>query len=250
MQRLKENASHALTESHASDTLTEGLILACTVMLISGYYGPQVWMTPISNFVDLPRPLNQLNTYTARDFWVPIILLAFFVAHLPSCIINVARARRAQNLPLAPVFLDWIPMIVYTTAVGAWIFSPSSIILRHNHLLLFCLTQSFVFGRMTTKIILAHLTRQPFPYWTVLMAPLIAGAFGTNLYRVGLPGFSEQAELYWLYAYFVFAIVVYFRWAFLVINSICNYLGINCLTIPSKKDKREVANGKANGKAH
>lgn len=226
---------------------TEGLILACSVMLVSGYYGPQVWKQPISDFVTFPPPLDELNKYTPRDCWVPIIVLAFFVAHLPSCIINVARARRAQKLPLAPVFLDWIPMIIYTTATCFWVFSPNSIILRHNHLMLFCLTQSFVFGRMTTKIILAHLTRQPFPYWTVLMTPLVGGAIGVNLDRLGLPNMTPEIELYWLYSYFLFAIVVYFRWAYLVITSICDYLGINCFTIPSEKQK-SIANGKANGK--
>lgn len=84
------------------------------------------------------------------------------------------------------------------------------------------------------------------------MTPLIGGAIGANLTRVGLSGFTPEIELYWLYAYFVFAIVVYFRWAYLVITSICDYLGINCFTIPSKKQKsgKSLANGFANGKLH
>jgi len=138
-----------------------------------------------------------------------------------------------------------------------------------NHLVLFCLTMSFVFGRMTTKIILAHLTRQPFPYWTVMLWPLIGGAIIGNLPYLGLPGVSPEVELWYLRGYFVFAVVAYFRWAFLVINSICSYLGINCLTIPYAKQEqlkqemrivngqaatpgKAIANGKAasaNGKA-
>jgi ethanolaminephosphotransferase len=49
-------------------------------------------------------------------------------------------------------------------------------------------------------------------------------------------------ELYYLWAYFLFSLVVYFRWAYLVITSICDFLGINALTIP--KEKR-IANQKA-----
>ena len=219
-------------------------------MLISAYCGPQVWKTPINTTLDLPSALEAYGDLTPRDLWVPVILLAFFVAHLPSCVVNVVKARRAKELPIAPVFLEWIPMLIYVMSLGAWVFSPYSILRRDNHLVLFCLTQSFVFGRMTTKIILAHLTRQPFPYWTVLIAPLIGGAIAVNTPRIGLSGLSAQAELYCLYAYFVFAVVVYFRWALLVINSICTYLDINCLTIPDRIVKTRKADKIANGKAN
>jgi ethanolaminephosphotransferase len=122
--------------------------------------------------------------------------------------------------------------------------------MANNHLVLFCLTMSFVFGRMTTKIILAHLTRQPVPYWTVMLWPLIGGAIIGNLPYLGLPAVAPEVELWYLIGYFVFAVVAYFRWAFLVTNSICSYLGINCLTIPYAKQeqlKQEMRN--ANGHA-
>ena len=56
----------------------------------------------------------------------------------------------------------------------------------------------------------------------------------------------------------MFSAIVYFRWAFLVTNSICRFLGINCLTIPYEKqvankkaalEAKKLANGVANGKA-
>ena len=142
-------------------------------------------------------------------------------------------------------------MIVFSLSIGAWLFSPYSTLMTENRLVLFCLTMSFVFGRMTTKIILAHLTRQPFPYWTVMITPLVGGAILGNLPRIGLPAISAFWELWYLRAYFVFALIVYFRWAILVINSICSYLGINCLTIPTQKlmanQEKARSNGHANG---
>lgn len=209
----------------------EGLILACTCMSLSGYYGPQIWTQPLTDFIDQPEIFS---SYSVIDLWIPMLLFTFFVAHLPACVINVVKARRANNLPVTPVFLDWTPMAVYVAAIGTWLYSPYSTLMRENRLVLFCLTMSFVFGRMTTKIILAHLTRQPFPYWTVMLVPLIGGAVLGNLPRVGLPAVNASLELWYLRAYFLFAVIVYFRWAFLVINSICNYLGINCLTITEK----------------
>ncbi|MCJ1303450.1 hypothetical protein MMC08_006260 [Hypocenomyce scalaris] len=210
---------------------TEGLIMACTIMALSGYYGPQLWTYPISDLFGHPE---LLGTNSVLDLWVPIVLATFFVAHLPACIYNVVKARRAQNLAVAPVFLQWTPMAVYTGSIGLWLYSPSSTLMRENRLLLFCLTMSFVFGRMTTKIILAHLTHQPFPYWTVSLAPLLGGALLGNLPRLGLPPVHPTTELWYLRAYFAFALLVYSRWAFLVITSICRYLGINCLTITER----------------
>jgi len=233
---------------------TEGLIIACTLMCISGYYGPQIWEVPLSAILPdffFHGPLAEFfRTSSVRDLWVPIILVSFLCAHLPFCVANVIRARRAKNLPIAPVFLEWAPMAVYTFSIGAWLYSPYSTLMAENHLVLFCLTMSFVFGRMTTKIILAHLTRQPFPYWTVMLWPLIGGAIIGNLPRLGLPIVSPEVELWYLRGYLVFAVVAYFRWAFLVINSITSYLGINCLTIPYAKQEllqqeMRVANGQA-----
>lgn len=230
---------------------TEGLLLACSVMMLSGYYGPEIWGQPIA---DLFGHSDIFGTHKPLDIWVPLLLLAFFVGHLPACIYNVVQARRRQNLPILPVFLEWTPMIVYTASCGAWLYSPYSSMLTHNRLVLFCLTMSFVFGRLTTKIILHHLTRQPFPYWTILLLPLVGGAFLGNLPRFGFAAVHPATELWYLRAYFVFALLAYMRWAYVVIDKICAYLDINCLTIkrrdsvqpqPSKTSANGIAKKKA-----
>ena len=211
---------------------TEGLILASSIILISGICGPQVWYQPLADFVGFSEILGK---WTFIDLWTPIIFAGFFVAHLPGCIVNVFQARRAKKLPFVPLLLEWTPMLAFSFSLLAWIGSPYSSLLKDNHLCLLCLTMSFVFGRMTTKIILAHLTRQPFPYWTVLLLPLVGGATLVNLPYLGLEPVSADVEYYYLCAYFGFAVVVYFRWAYVVINAICNYLGIRCFTIPEDK---------------
>lgn len=171
---------------------TEGLLIACTVMILSGIYGPAIWHMPLADVVGLSEYLGNTSVV---DAWVPILLTTLFVAHLPECTYNVYLARKRQNLPFLPVFLEWTPMAVYTLSVGLWLYSPYSTLMMDNHLMLFCLTMSFVFGRMTTKIILAHLTRQPFPYWTVMLVPLVGGAILGNLPYFGLPQISAVAEV-------------------------------------------------------
>ncbi|KAK9424438.1 putative Cholinephosphotransferase 1 [Seiridium unicorne] len=239
---------------------TEGLLIACLVMALSGIYGPGIWTEPIVNLVGSKNLLGYdhlLGEHSIRDIWIVIIVGSLVVGHVPFCVLNVVKARRKNNLPVLPVFLEWTPMAVYTLSIGAWLYSPYTTLRSENHLVLFCLTMSFVFGRMTTKMILAHLTRQPFPYWTVMLVPLVGGAVLANLPRLGYQPISAKNELLYLYGYFIFAAVVYFRWAFLVTNSICKFLGINALTIPYEKqleNKRKlqeanrVANGTAPGK--
>ncbi|KJZ76988.1 hypothetical protein HIM_03865 [Hirsutella minnesotensis 3608] len=216
---------------------TEGILIACSIMALSGAYGPGIWTQPIAELIGqtFPGLARMLGQTSFRDIWIGVILFSLLAGHVPFCVYNVVVARRKKNLPIAPVFLEWTPMAVFTLAIGAWVYSPHSTLMTDNHLVLFCLTMSFVFGRMTTKMILAHLTRQPFPYWTVMITPLVGGAILGNLPRLGLPAISAAAELNYLRAYFLFALVVYFRWAYLVITSICNFLGINALTIPKEK---------------
>ncbi|KAK2741886.1 hypothetical protein FQN57_005445 [Myotisia sp. PD_48] len=207
---------------------TEGLIIATSIIIAAGYYGPEIYSRPLA---DAFGNKETFGTTTFLDLWVIVILVSFSIAHFPACVYNVIRTRQKKGLPVLPVFLEWTPIVVSSVSAVSWVYSPYSSILRDNHLVLFAIAMSFVFGRMTTKIILAHLTKQPFPYWTVLITPLIGGAILTNLPRIGLPAVSAGIELWYLWAYLVFAFVGYAHWALFVIDRITTFLGINCLTI-------------------
>jgi ethanolaminephosphotransferase len=239
---------------------TEGILIACAIMVVSGYYGPGIWTERLVDLLGeriallkgLGVTSELLGDLSFRDIWVGIVVSSLVLTHIPFCVVNVVKARRSRNRPVAPVFLEWTPMAVYTLSIGAWLYSPYSTLRSENHLVLFCIIMSFVFGRMTTKMILAHLTRQPFPYWTVMLWPLVGGAVLGNLPRFGFAPVTAEFEHLYLWAYFVFAGIVYFRWAYLVTTSICNFLGINCLTIPHEKQvankaARAAANGSVNG---
>ncbi|KAF4552591.1 Choline/ethanolaminephosphotransferase-like protein [Elsinoe fawcettii] len=211
---------------------TEGLLLATILMLVSAYYGPGIWRAPLASLFGLEKTLG---SWSMVDVWIPLLLFSFFAAHLPDCMRNVIKARRAKNLSLSPVFMEWTPMVIFVSSLLLWLGSPESHILSHNYVTLLCLTLSFVFGRMTTKIILAHLTRQPFPKFTIMLAPIMGGALLTNMRFLGFEPVEPQTERVYLWGTFIFSAVVYFRWAVLVVNAICGYLGINCLTIPKEK---------------
>jgi len=67
--------------------MIEGLIMACSFILLSGVYGPQIWQSPISELTG-----NDLfGELTIRDLWVPMVFATFLIAHLPSWYVVVTR---------------------------------------------------------------------------------------------------------------------------------------------------------------
>ncbi|KAI8089769.1 CDP-alcohol phosphatidyltransferase-domain-containing protein [Halteromyces radiatus] len=219
---------------------TEGVILSCILFIISGLYGPSVYNLPVSYY------LPQLKTYLPSmmtSLSVSHALIAFiaFMAiftHLPVCFYAMYKACRKNNKPFVRTMLiQNMPIAVYSIAFISWVSSPYSTILSHHHFILYAITTGIVFGRIASKIILAHLTKSRFPRFTVLLVPLIIGAIITNLPRLNAidPIFTPESEYLFICGYFVFAVLAYLRWAVVVINSFCSYLGINCLTIPKRK---------------
>ncbi|KAJ2995202.1 hypothetical protein NUW58_g1349 [Xylaria curta] len=122
---------------------TEGILIACSVMAISGIYGPGIWTERIIDLVGEKNLFGYdhlVGDHSIRDIWIAIIVVSLVFGHMPFCVLNVVKARRRNNLPVLPVFLEWIPMAVYTLSIGAWLYSPYSTLMRENHLVLFCLT--------------------------------------------------------------------------------------------------------------
>ena len=90
---------------------------------------------------------------------------------------------------------ECLPIIIYCVAIYSWCMSPFSYILSHNNFIPFAVAIGIVFGRMASKIILAHLTKSSFPKFTVLLVPLVSGATIANLPKI--PG------MYVLFVFFV-----------------------------------------------
>src|ERR1700738_5374181 len=67
---------------------------------------------------------------------------------------NVYQARRKKGLSFLRTLPQLMPIILFFVAHYAWLLSPYSHILQNNGLMRVSLTMTFVFGRMTTKIIL------------------------------------------------------------------------------------------------
>ena len=77
---------------------TEGLIVASAIMIVSGMYGPQIWREPLSDFLGFEQVLRKA---TMMDIWLPLILVSFFVAHLPSVRVQCCRGAAGEEVTFA-----------------------------------------------------------------------------------------------------------------------------------------------------
>ncbi|EIE81052.1 hypothetical protein G6F46_005380 [Rhizopus delemar] len=211
---------------------TEGVIISCVVFILSGIYGPEFWQ---SHLKISWLPTQDMSRSHALIWCIGIL---FLLTHVPSCFFSMYKALKSQKKPFfKTMFIQNMPIAIYITSFYFWAISPYSTILSHHHFILFTITAGIVFGRMATKIILAHLTKSSFPKFTVLLVPLMIGATLTNLPRfISIkPLLTPTSEYIFLWAYFIFALIAYARWAFVVIRSFCQFLGIQCLRIPPQK---------------
>jgi ethanolaminephosphotransferase len=91
------------------------------------------------------------------------------------------KACKANNEPyVSSMITQSIPITIYSVSGYLWIMSPYSTLLAEKHFILFAITTGIVFGRIASKIILAHLLKAKFPTFTVMLLPLIGGAVISN----------------------------------------------------------------------
>ena len=83
-----------------------------------------------------------------------LVFYTFNAATLTRSFYNVYQARKSRGQPFLSTLLQLAPIIVFFAANYAWLLSPYSNILKNGGLMRVGLTMTFVFGRMTTKIIL------------------------------------------------------------------------------------------------
>ncbi|KAI8065332.1 uncharacterized protein B0P05DRAFT_553879 [Gilbertella persicaria] len=217
---------------------TEGVCMLCIMYIISGLYGPMIWQSQLGDLME-STPTNMASVRLI-DLYLWLLVALFLLTHVPVCFYRMYQACKSNNKPFiqSMVYDNW-QITVYTVSFYLWVISPFSFILSHEYYALYLLAVGVVFGRICSKIILAHLTKSDTPPPTGLLIPLVIGAIVANVPYVTtmIPLFTPETEYVYIIVYFFVSLVLYLRWAVLVIDSICNYLGIRCLVIPDQHAK-------------
>jgi ethanolaminephosphotransferase len=156
---------------------------------------------------------------------------------------NVIVARhKAGKAIISPLF-GLLPFGIHTAILVAWLHSSirGGVELVHDaRLLSFLLYWGMAAAYQVSQLILAHVTKSPFPYWNGMMVYSLFGAIDANAQwlfgRESLVQSSPTAANVFIVMSFVVALFNYIRFAREVIWQICDYTGIACFTV-RKKDK-------------
>ncbi|RHZ61702.1 hypothetical protein Glove_346g63 [Diversispora epigaea] len=221
---------------------TEGVLVGCLILTISAITGPSIWTKDLRDLTSNTPGFIPMG-WTIVDILLVFTYFIALVLHCPPSLYNVYQSCKRSNKSYFTALSQLSSITIYSLCTYFWLSSPNSYILRDKHLILFAMTIGIVFGRMATKIILAHLTKMPYPKYTVLLIPLLLGTVLTNIPRIFQTGeiLSPAFEHYYLWGYFIFTAIAYFHWAILVINRFCSYLKINCFRIPHHSSGEEAA---------
>jgi len=144
----------------------------------------------------------------------------------------------------------------------AWILIPAYLyfqpIILQQHLVPFVFFVGLINAYSVGQIIVAHLTKSPFPFYNVLVLPLLYGVLdsvGPYLLRYtkifGWPSAlgNDVYQVAFVFCCLGLAIGVYGSFVIDVIFAICDYLDIWCLTIkhPYQPVRVNGANGSPKG---
>mmetsp|Transcript_24532 Transcript_24532/g.40359 ORF Transcript_24532/g.40359 Transcript_24532/m.40359 type:complete len:392 (+) Transcript_24532:177-1352(+) len=205
----------------------EGLLVMVAIYLLTGFAGPELWMTSLKDAIGLE---GVWGSYSLAESLV-IVQIIVAVGLCAYSIKTVVTHLRAQGRSVTEAFAMFIPYSFLVILTITWILCSPTRIFTHRPRTYIC-TVGFLFANQVARLILAHLTDQPFEPGNLILFPLGAGAlhaFVSSRVLSGVPLISEDLLLD---AALVTSVIAWAHLAYNVINEITAYLNISCLTIP------------------
>ncbi|BGP13482.1 hypothetical protein JCM10213_001755 [Rhodosporidiobolus nylandii] len=228
----------------------EGILLGVLVLVLSAINGPGWWANPISETVMRSIPPFALfpGSWQVLDSVMLLLLGAFLTLHLPLCLWNVYQhlslprrrpltsrpsSGRVNATPPLEAFRQLLPLLGFTLLSGMWVLSPKSSMLREGRLIEFAVLVCFLYGQLSSKIIIAQLTRGVFPYSPTTLLPLAIPAILVNTPYLSLPTLlPPHLEALYLHIAVLATFASYALSTHAVLDAFCGYLGIRALRIP------------------
>lgn len=202
--------------------------------------GPAFWDQGILTVTGLDNIFNSLDI-NIPDLPINECFLAFsfigLILNIATSCRNVVRARKARGQDIFTPLLGLMPLFFYTV-LNIIHLSAVPEILRH-HLIAFTLTCGFTFAYHVGLLIVAHVTKAPFPMFHVLMIYPILSVIDSyifpQLFNIS-PFFNStpQGQLLWVYAGLLLSIATHAFFVWDVISTVCRFFDINCLTLKTK----------------
>lgn len=161
---------------------------------------------------------------------------------------NVICARRSKGLSIFPALAGLAPFFATSLAIPIWCYLRPEILEEHILPFIFFIGASFAY--QVGLVIVAHLTKSPYPYFNILLLPILVGIldsmgpllqerFGKDVF--GWPSVlgSGPYMIAYVFGCLGLSIGVYGSFVVDVITNICEFLDIWCLTIKHPWDQKE-----------
>ncbi|KAK8846556.1 hypothetical protein IAR55_005642 [Kwoniella newhampshirensis] len=239
----------------------EGILMICGIYLITAFHpaGPAFWSKPVLTpilkaFPDALGLLEKvdkafglrgqlrLEAIPANVAFMAIGALGT-VGNIANSYHNVIAARRKQGKPILPPLLGLLPFFTHVSILVAWLHAEvrgGVSIVHDGRMLPFLGYWGMAFSYQVSQLILAHVTKSPFPYWNGMMVFSLFGAIDANagwiFGRTPLVQASPVAANVFIVMSFVVALFNYVRFAREVIWQICEYTGLACFTVRHKDE--------------
>ena len=212
---------------------TDGVFLCIVFCIIAGY-SPHFWTnTFAANFPLLAyTPIGKLQTH-----W--FVIGGGWLAVATTALGNMREVAKKQPLLSGPL-LTLAPFAVLWATSLLWIhLSPSSVFARHPRV--FLLSSGFLFCNLVCKLMLAHITAQPYKPLRLVLIPLLAVVGLVLLLR---PAAGVEDAL--LYALLALHVAFWLHFVVSVIREITSILGIYAFSITKRRKEVMAADaGKA-----
>ncbi|BGP50577.1 hypothetical protein JCM10450v2_006496 [Rhodotorula kratochvilovae] len=224
----------------------EGILLAVFILVWTGIKGSSWWSLPVRD--TLGEAFFLPSSWRTNRLVVFLLSVAFLALHLPPCLHNVhtllrpsprralTRSHASARLNATPpgeAFAQLLPIAGFCALAGVWALSPWSKVREAGRVPELVVIVALLYGQMTSKVILAQLTKGLFPHSWALLLPLALPAVLVNVPLLGLPALLPPLlEAWYLHLLLLLSLLSYALSAHAVLSAFCGYLGIRALRIP------------------
>ncbi|KAI9511889.1 Choline/ethanolaminephosphotransferase [Russula earlei] len=226
----------------------EGILMIVTIFMITGFAGPTFWDQKLLTLTRLEN-VGWISSHVPNiGINVCFMIFAGFCLafNIITSYMNVFHARRGSGILVVKPLLFLLPFLASVLLHLAWLNQPSlrnPDIINSSAFVPFMCAWGLQFAHVVGRIIIAHVTSQPFPVWNPMYILSIVGAIDANMPilfdRPPLIQRSPENITKFVFVVLALSFVTYARFVVLVISDITNYLGIACLTV-RKRDANGV----------
>ena len=214
----------------------EGILMIVFIYALTGFVGgPIFWDRGILNITGLAK-IDFVSTHLGR-FNLPFndAFMTFgalgLLFNIAGSYGNVVAARKSRNQSIFTPLFGLTPLVAQVLANVYWIRANRAFILADSRALLpFLAFWGIGFAYNVGLLIVAHVTKAPFPYWNIAIVWSVLLAVDANLPSSYIQT-SPERQLQVIYASLAFAAVLYLHFCHNVITTITTELGMACFVV-------------------